>query len=212
MGVALSGGSAAAPWYETAGVTWAAAYQAIGAVSQAASYVNLANPGNNNAVVVSAPTWGAATGWTFDGVAQNLRAGALSDSQEAMTIIVRYANLGTHGDKARCVMGSTFLSLHANLQISPFTKNLYWYRGNNGVAGAATPAGGVMALAGTSAYFNGAYVGNTAFGGALSRNIFIGTSTQGSQFFNGDVLAAGIAMSVLTAEQVAAVSAAMAAL
>jgi len=69
---ALASGAA---WWEVAGKTCIAAYQAKGAASYAASKVNLANPGTYDATEGVAPTWDAATGWTFNGTDQYLNTG-----------------------------------------------------------------------------------------------------------------------------------------
>lgn len=65
-----AGGAAppATPWYLEGGVSAAnciAAYQPKGAADIAASYVNLASPGTNDAAPGSAPTFDTATGWYF---------------------------------------------------------------------------------------------------------------------------------------------------
>jgi len=73
--IASPGAVAAIPWYLSGGIVAAncvVAYDAKNAASQAASYINLNNPGTNDAVVGSAPTWAAGSGWTFDGIAQYL--------------------------------------------------------------------------------------------------------------------------------------------
>lgn len=59
---------AAANWWEVPGKTCVAAYQPKGAASYAASKTNLANPGTYDAAEGVAPSWAAATGWSFDGV------------------------------------------------------------------------------------------------------------------------------------------------
>lgn len=51
---------------------WVVAYDAERGANLAASYINLAHPGMNDAVVGTAPTWSAGTGWTFNGSTQYL--------------------------------------------------------------------------------------------------------------------------------------------
>jgi hypothetical protein len=70
--------AAAVPWWLAGGVAAAnaiAVYQPKGAADLAASYVNLANPGTYDAAPGTAPTFDAATGWTFNGSTQYLTTG-----------------------------------------------------------------------------------------------------------------------------------------
>lgn len=85
--------AAAAPWYLSGGISAAnciAAYQAKAVADQAASYVNLANPGTYNLTTTAAPTWDTVTGWTFDGATQFLKTGITPTSTYSM--IARFAN------------------------------------------------------------------------------------------------------------------------
>lgn len=64
------GAAAGGNWWNYTGVV--AAYDAKNAASQAASYVNLANPGTYDCTVASGtPSWANGTGWTFDGSTQS---------------------------------------------------------------------------------------------------------------------------------------------
>ena len=63
------------------------AYQPKGAVSLAASYSNLVNPGTNDAALGVAPTWNATDGWIFNGSTQYLSTGALTLTGESTAII-----------------------------------------------------------------------------------------------------------------------------
>src|SRR4030042_266315 len=82
-------------WWLAGGISAAnclAAYQPKGAASYAASKVNLANPGTYDAVDgVAFPTWAAATGWTFNGVAQYLTSNCPTD-MKPMSYIARVKN------------------------------------------------------------------------------------------------------------------------
>lgn len=86
------------PWWLSGGIssnTCAFAYQPKGASSLADSYINLNNPGTNNAVVVptkSAPTWDATNGWTFDGSTQLLRNSAAATTENGF-LIIRFSNM-----------------------------------------------------------------------------------------------------------------------
>ena len=65
-----------------------AAYQAIGAASQAASYLNLNNPGTNDLTVPSvAPGWTSGGGWSFLAASQQyMETGALALSHEVSAV------------------------------------------------------------------------------------------------------------------------------
>ena len=75
-----------------AGETCIAAYQPKGAADLAASYVNLITPGTYNAAPGTAPTFDAATGWTFNGSTQYLTTGVVPASGYSM--LVRVADMG----------------------------------------------------------------------------------------------------------------------
>lgn len=90
-------------WWEIAGQTCVAAYQPKGAASLAASYVNLANPGTYDAAPGVAPTFDAATGWTFNGSTQYLMTGVVPSSGWSMA--VRFANVSP-ASTFRVIVGS----------------------------------------------------------------------------------------------------------
>jgi hypothetical protein len=60
-------GGGAGQWWMAAGVTPIAAYQAVAVANEAASYINLANPGVNDLVVSNAPIFFRTGGWLFNG-------------------------------------------------------------------------------------------------------------------------------------------------
>lgn len=85
------GAGSAANWWEAGGATnCVAAYQPKGAASLAASYVNLANPGVFDAAPGVAPTWDAATGWSFNGSTQYLRSGVPGSA--AVSFLMRFSD------------------------------------------------------------------------------------------------------------------------
>lgn len=79
-------------WWLTGGISPAnaiVAYKPKGAASLAASYVNLASPGTNDAVAVNAPDLVAA-GWDFElGNSDHLTVAGVSAALKPMTMIVR---------------------------------------------------------------------------------------------------------------------------
>jgi hypothetical protein len=68
-----------------------AAYQPIGAADLAASYVNLFNPGTNNAAPGTAPTWDVTDGWIFGGT-NYLNTGIVP--ADSYSVFVRFTNGG----------------------------------------------------------------------------------------------------------------------
>ena len=83
----------ASGWWDADGTIsgCVAAYQPIGAASLAASYSNLQNPGTYDAAPGTAPTFLAATGWTFNAATpQYLNTGVVPSSLN-WTVIVRYS-------------------------------------------------------------------------------------------------------------------------
>lgn len=212
--------SGAVAWWLEGGISAAnaiAAYQPKNAASLAASYVNLANPGTYDAAPGVAPTFNAATGWTFNGSTQYLTTGVVPENNQGWSAIVRWSDLGSSG----------FLGISASWQAgravgfawnTTTTPDTYYYY-NGGVmnAGAVrTVQTGVSAVAGNTAYFDGS-VDGTAIPSAAGVNTYdfwIGWNDVGVPYLGGafKVQAAAIYDTVLTAFQVAALSAAMAAL
>lgn len=216
-GVSLGGGSSAPAWSLAGGAPApVAAYQPKGAASQAASYVNLANPGTYNAAPGVAPTWDTTTGWTFDGATQYLTTGIVPASNQTWTLIVRFDNaLASGGFVAIAGAGwaggqGLMLSLTHSL-----SRRSYYNGGLLHITGFVT--NGVLAAAGNKGYYNGTADAGT-IGTSATPNTYalaIGALNQTNSivsFFNGRVQAVAAYSSVLTAGQVAAVSAAMSAL
>ncbi len=192
-------------WY--AGLTdLVAVYQPKGAASLAASYVNLVNPGTNNAAPGVAPTWSATTGWTFNGTTQYLTSGITPTI--TYTLLVRFANAGTSiGSVGAYVSGTNNYFVRAG---NAAANRTYSSGGERNVAGAQTNC--VMAVAGKNCYLNGASDGTIAAGGSNTNALGIGSinvvPTQ--YFYTGDILAIAICSSTQTAGQIAAASAAVA--
>ena len=74
-----------------------AAYQSIGAASQAASYTNLANPGVLDAVTVVAPAWNSTDGWVFSG-SQYMNTGVVLSPWTTKSVLCRFSNATVQGD------------------------------------------------------------------------------------------------------------------
>ena len=220
-GIEITSPSAAAvaiQWYLSGGIAAAnciAAYTPKGAASLAASYDNNAAPGNGladgtyDAAPGVAPTWGAATGWTFNGSTQYLDTGVVPLAN-TWSMIARFSGGQSSGDRFLCGIYVDYPAGYFGIwQISGGTS---WYA-NAGAASTTYITSGVLGFAGKTGYKNGAADGAIS-AGALSTEltIFVGRAPELPYYYLGDIQAFAIYDTTLTAPQVAAVSAAMAAL
>lgn len=212
-GVALGGGSGETPWWLAGGISAGdvvAAYQAKGAASLAASYVNLANPGTYDLTTSAAPTWDAATGWTFDGTA--LLDTGLVPVHDAWTIVARFAN-GSGSYHELC--GVVANSPNRFFTLVPRNDSTRTYASGDKTTSVLGALGsGVMGLAGYKGYYNGTHEATVASGTAtITATIKIGGArTVTVHQWIGDALAVVVCNTLLTDAQMAALSAAMAAL
>ena len=223
-GVRLTGGGGA-PWYLAGGAPVpVAAYQAKGAASLAASYVNLANPGTYDAAPGVAPTFATATGWTFNGTTQWLATGITPANDRTWTMIARFSGVVDANNRIIAGLGrpdsaSRWFTLGARTNARAFY--------NGGFLSIATGlTTGVIGFAGTTGYVDGvAQAGTipasagTFYDTSMARDLAIAIGAQDdgqvngpAGFFLGNILAVVVYSSTLTAGQVAAVSAAMSAL
>ena len=194
-----------ANWWEptTGSYTVVAAYQAKGAASLAASYVNLANPGTKDLTAGTAPTFDAATGWTFAG-SEWLTTG-YSTINTSMTVIVRFSDAAS-GVYTMC--GSIGSGRH---RIMPNRSNLVYYGDTTKSPGMTS---GVLAIAGTTGYRNGTSEGAVSIG-ASTNPYYIGAQYETGNAvakWSGKIQAVAIYSTTLDATQVAEVTAEMAAL
>lgn len=214
--------TAGGDWWLSGGVAAAnavAVYKAIGAASLAASYDNIAAPGNGladgtyDAAPGGAPTLDA-SGWVFDGT-QYLDTGYAPSHPASM--IVRFSDLSGSG-------GPVLLGSSTSTQWQWFA--LASYYGSTQRFGAyytifTTAAlkvlSGVYAITADATYLNGTYdkaVGGTTLG--TQRTIYIGTvnetQTGAMRRMIGKIQAVAIYNTTLTAAQIGLISAAMAAL
>jgi len=170
------------------------------------SYVNLANPGTNDATPGVAPAWAADTGWQFTGT-QYLGTGLTPPNTQTWSLVVRFSDIsGTDGCVVGCRVGVKYFMVQPNRSDG---KVGYWHGTYRLVAPAATS--GVFAVAGTQGYRNGA-----ADGGAIGADssalaeVTIGASGSGLLLsITGNVQAVAIYSDTLTAAEVAMVTAAM---
>ena len=207
--------AAVAPWWLAGGVAVAnavAVYKPIGAASLAASYVNLANPGTYDAAPGTAPTFDPATGWTFSG-SQYLTTGVVPTS--GFSVLCRFSN--ATGLSSHAPFGVSFSAGNQRfyIRVREAANRRYAY-GTSTLLVAGSLTSGVVALAGNSAYLNGLSDGIVVSSWTNTAIPFtIGAENTGSTrqaWYVGDVFAFVAYTTTLTGPQVAAVSAAMAAL
>lgn len=158
-------------WWLPGGVTTtqcAAAYQPIGAANLAVSYVNINNPGTNNAFLGVAPNWDMLNGWTFDGLTQYLKTG-ITPASTNWSMFVRFSNFtGLVGqDLIGCKMGSR------NFILTLDTVAFYYSNGNT-LSTTPPVTSGIFGFAGLTAYRNGVNDGTIPTGDIPARTMFIG--------------------------------------
>lgn len=215
--------AAAAPWWLSGGVAAAnavAVYQPKGAASLAASYSNLANPGTYDAAPGVAPTWDAATGWTFAAASsQYLTTGitpTLASGYTPWSVLVQFSGSPAAGQMLfGCGIAGESAANAWKMQPNIVNVSKRYHNGGRTGAGAVATAGN-MAMAGQTGYFDGAF--NVTFTGgsfATAYPIFLGAINTGAgaaEYLSGNMQAVAIYNTTLTAAQVFAVSTAMAAL
>lgn len=131
-----------------------AAYEPMDAADLAASYINLANPGTYNAAPGIAPTHAPSTGWIGDNNAY-LTTGITPAAGWSM--IVKFSGLSTSDNDQ--ILAGGWNSATTNFYIQPRAGgNLAWFGKGGEKSYAAMQTAGVMAIAGTSGWLNGAEV------------------------------------------------------
>lgn len=180
-----------------------AAYQPKGAADLAASYINLTGNATYNAAPGVAPTWDATGGWTFDGSSQYLTTGITPAN--TWSVFVRFSDAS--GTDAY-LFGSRNGVTTTRFRIAPISAAIGVTYGNGGqVVVAPNATGGVLGMAGATAYRNGASDGsisNTWNDTGVA--IFIGANTNGGAatgFIAAKIQALAIYSTTLTAGEVA---------
>lgn len=202
-------------WWLTAGVTAAnvlVAYQAKGAASLAASYVNLNSPGTNDANPVVAPTWDATNGWIFNGSTQYLDSGVLPTA--TTSALIQFTN----------GFLNTSLALFGSYSGNNTTRFTIWgdigggnseYEHADALAVAGTKASGNMGIAAQQGYYNGVANGGTIPGtwsGTATITVQIGRVNSGPYYGQFNCTAFVLYSITLSAGQMLAIANAMAAL
>jgi len=189
-----------------------AAYQPKGAVSFAASLLDISGKGNNAGDPGGAgtPTWDTVNGWTFDGVAQYLTTTFRPSNDQTQSGICQFSGAITAGG---------FLFGCDQAALREFGIVPQWVEYNNGNQALVGPAlaAGNLAVAGAQGYRNGAAEGAAigAWAGATVQNLYIGckldTGVPGN-FLQCNIQALAIYDCTLTATQISAIAARMASL
>jgi len=190
------GGSVSLPWYlKTTGLSQSAitaVYQPYGATSLATSYINLINPGTNDAAPGTAPSFDTTKGWTFAAASsQYLTTGLKVNSNSS--IVIRFANSVAN---TGYVFGLLDISPTRRFSIRPYTSGTVRYeRGDSNISIAPQVQTGVLGITGGVAYRNGIAEGTPLpawTGGETSLALLLGcinsAGTPGT-FYSGDILA-----------------------
>lgn len=208
MEFVLPRGAAAADWWDPTGAglcIWAA-YQPKGAASLAASYTDLSGNGNNAGVGV-APTWDAVNGWKFNGINQYLTTTFVPQDDQSQSVLVQFTNVsGAAGHIFGMIQAA-----NCRMFINPSNLgNTYYSNGSGNTGGVPDTTAGNLAVAGSSAYRNGApHAGVIAAYGAVPVvACWIGRA-NGGLFQAAYIQALALYDCTLTAPQVLAVATAM---
>lgn len=210
-------------WWEAGGATGCVeAHQPKGAASYAASKVNLNNPGTNDITDdAQKPSWDAADGWTFNGSTNYLIGDSLA-AQKPVTFLAS-VNLSTISGIKTIYGGNAAGSLQFRVDDDKlrFVKQGLldiWLASSSGGIAASTVVvvGGTYSSSGVVAFFvNGSkIVAGTNDTTLVSSIVLIGVNGAGggAEYFNGKMHALAKYDNVLTDDQIAAITTAMAAL
>ena len=202
----------ASNWWPSSAI---AAWQAKGAASQAASYVNLVSPGTHDLTPGVAPTWDSANGWKWNGATQYLKTG-ITPSSLAWSVLIRYSGMTSEGaDRYPCgaVDGA---GIKYSLAFDIYSLQCYFCNGSYTLSGYSIPGSGVLGISQQRAFINGVYAATIPVGsGAPLTELFVGASSLGTSpfgFFDQYIQSATVIPAALSDGDVATYSAAMAAL
>lgn len=207
--------AAATGWWVVAGKTCVAAYQPKGAADLATSYVNLANPGTYDAAPGVAPTWASATGWTGDAATMYLTTG-ITVASASWSVLIRQSNIP---NGAVLPFGSRDSLDRRFTILGNFGGTIYYEYGaatTGWLAISASISSGVLGMAGAKCYRNGVEELGAISAVAVSTLpiVLLAWNNEGSigGSTSASIQAFAIYSGVLSAVQMATVSAAMAAL
>jgi hypothetical protein len=209
------------PWWLAGGIprdACVAAYQPVGASDYAASKINLASPGLHNVTDGAAyPTWNVNSGWIGAG---NPNQYLITDIYPKTTwsAIVRFSNAVAYTDVTMSLFGceeSTSKRFEIlPVRSLPLTNKGVIYGVGGYVIVEPTCYGGVLAIAGQSAYRDGNLDGviNAGTDPTVPLSIFARNTGSVTGFLKGYIQALAFYSTVLSASQIAALTNAMNAL
>jgi hypothetical protein len=137
-------------WYTIAGQTCVAAYQAIGAPSQADSYTDLTGNGKDLQAFGTAPGWSSSNGWEFSGSqALEIATGTINPDED-YSVLVRFSNLTANQGQA------AFLGVFSGDRWAWFPSDaigrIAVYRGSDSYFNYTDPSSGVQGIVGLDFY------------------------------------------------------------
>jgi hypothetical protein len=201
------------PWWLAGGISSAnvvAAYQPKGASDQAASYTNLANPGTFDITALVAPSWAAATGWSFNG-SQYVNT-SITGVAGTYSVYFRYGSL-TSSAPNTYISGVQVGTPPPRFAIRYSGGALQFWQANGQTGTSPSTSGGTAGLVGTQGYYNGSATGPAVTASAANSNaLWIGgLNNAGTVFqpFIGSILAFAVYNAVLSGAQVTALHTAM---
>ena len=209
-GLSVTGprGGAAIPWYLAGGVSAnsvLSAFQPIGAANYAASLLDLSGNGNNAIEGASRDPskWDAANGWEMYSTTNGTTLQTSHKGAVGMTGIARFSNAG----------GAFVFGVSDRWTIDPSGTGVTYYNNGQKIISPGM-TNGVVALTANKGYRNGALDTNELGNRTDLGNHYIGIGSRDGFSFNflGYIQAIAFYNTTLTSDQVAAISAAMAAL
>lgn len=218
--MAGGGAPAATPWYLAGGVSATnciEVHQPIGAASYAESLTDLS--GNSNSAQEGvAPDWDATNGWKFNGSSHYLLTAISAVGTNTYSYIVRFSNVTSGGVVIALRTSSGY---RCDMRCDSSSKRQYSNSSKTLSSVGTNVTSGVMAMAGSKAYYNGSDESLTLGSGGTTtlQQVGIGArndpySGVGSvdQYTAIYIQAMAIYNTALTPDQVAAITTAMAAL
>lgn len=196
-----------ANWWEAGGATGAVAvYQPKGAANLAESYTDLSGNGNDAAAVV-APTWDAVNGWVFNGTTQWLDSGITPGT--LYTFFVGFSG-ALPGTSNAYLFGNGGGVVGIDPNNTTFSQVLW--RFNSAVRTSPVMVAGILAMNADGGYRDGVFDSPISAGTPTTVNTIAIGRANGGGLRAANIQTFAIYDNKLTAPQVAAVSAAMAAL
>lgn len=187
-----------------------AAYQPKGADDYQASKVNLANPGVNNAIEGTAPTWNSGYGWIFLGTSSQYLITGITPAN-GYSLIVRYSD-GNTGPVSQSLAG--YHKTGARFRVDWKDQNARVWASGGYKSQGVFEEDGVMCVAGQTGYFNGVskVTDIAAWTAAADDVIWIGATNGLGRYATCYIQAVAIYSGTLTAGEVLDITDAMNAL